>query len=143
MASTRFEYREGERRIVPLKLDKDAADLTPGMAVTESGATSGYVKEVDAVAEAVIGIVVDRQLEAGTTDGDKSVLVDVSEESIYEVPPDSGTATQTMVNKTMDVGANAKSVDINGSTTDDIEVLRVDTVANTLFVRLRRTLSGV
>jgi hypothetical protein len=138
-----FEYRYGERRPILMKLDKDSADTVVGLAMTESGATSGYIKEVDALNEAVVGIAMQVVAVTGSADGDHSVLVDVSEESVYEVAPDSGSATQTMVNKTMDVGANGLTVDIDGSTRDDIEVLKVDTTANTLFVRLRRSLSGV
>ncbi len=138
-----FEYRYGERRPILMKLDKDSADTVVGLAMTESGATSGYLKEVDASGEAVIGIAMQAVVVTGSADGDHSVLVDVSEESVYEVIPDAGSATQTMVNKTMDCGANGLSVNIDASNTDDIEGLKVDTTTNSLFVRLRRILSGV
>jgi hypothetical protein len=138
-----FAYREGERRPVWMKLDKDSADTVVGMAMTESGATSGYIKEVDASGEAVIGFAMQIVEVTGASDGLCSVLVDVSEESVYEVGPDAGTVTQALVNKTMDVGANGLSVNIDASSTDDIEVIGVDTVANTLSIRLRRVLAGV
>ena len=138
-----FEYVSGVRNLVLIPLDKDSADTVRGLAVTESGATSGYVKEVDNTAEAVIGICFSEVVVTGAADGDHSVVVDISSDSIYRVGPDSGSVTQAMANKSMDVGANGLTADINGSTTDDLFVARVDVTNNKLYVQLKRTLAGV
>ena len=137
-----FEYRKGTRQLVKLPLDSTSADIEVGDAITAAGATSGYFKEVDAAAEAVVAIAYSK-VSSPTADGGAFVLADVSGESVYEVVPDAGTVTQALAMKTADVGANARSVDINGSTTDDIEILEVDTVNNKMLVRINPSLSGV
>lgn len=137
-----FEYRKGTRQLVKLPLDSTSADIEVGDAITAAGATSGYFKEVDAAAEAVVAIAYSKVF-SPTADGGAFVLADVSRESVYEVVPDAGTVTQALAMKTADVGANARSVDINGSTTDDIEILEVDTVNNKMLVRINPSLSGV
>ena len=137
-----FEYRKGTRQLVKLPLDSTSADIEVGDAITAAGATSGYFKEVDAAAEAVVAIACSK-VSSPTADGGAFVLADVSRESVYEVVPDAGTVTQALAMKTADVGANARSVDINGSTTDDIEILEVDTVNNKMLVRINPSLSGV
>lgn len=137
-----FVYRRGRRHPVKVPLDSTTAAITAGMAITASGATAGYFKEVDAAAEAVFGIAM-QDVASPSADGDATVLVDISEDSEYEVVPDAGSVTVALVGKTMDVGADAKSVDIDASTTDDIQVVGVDTTDNTLFICLKRVLAGV
>lgn len=137
-----FEYRKGERRFVMLPLDSTSADIVVGDAITASGATSGYFKEVDAAAEAVVGIAAST-VSSPSADGGAYVKVDVSRDSIYEVAPDSGNVSVALRMKTADVGADARTVDIDGSSTDDIEILDIDTNANTMRVRLNPSLSGV
>lgn len=137
-----FEYRSGRRILQLMPLDKDSADTVAGLALTEAGATAGYVKEVDAAAEAVVGIAVSVVAVTGASDGDHSVLVDVSTESIYEVGPDAGSIAQSINNNTLDVGATGLTIDIDGSSTDDIEVVRVDVTANKAWVRIKRSALG-
>ena len=137
-----FKYRKGERIVEEYPLDSTSADILVGDAITASGATSGYFKEVDALAEAIVGIAVSK-VSSPSADGGAVVLVDVSELSVYEVTPDAGSVGVTLVAKTMDAGADARSADINGSTTDDLLCVRVDEDANTLYVMLRKQPAGV
>ena len=131
-----FEFRTSPGRdIQECQLDSTSAAIVVGDAITVSGATSGYFKEVDAAAEAVYGIATQAQ-SSPSADGGKTVMVDVSRHSTYEVKPDAGTVTQALVGKSMDVGADAKTVDIDGSTTDDLVCRKVDTTNNTLHVQL-------
>jgi len=71
------------------------------------------------------------------------VKLDVSTLSIYEVGPDAGSMAVTINQNTCDVGADAKSIDINGSSTDDILILVVDTDTNKALVRLAPIIAGV
>lgn len=138
-----FEYRRGTRMIIPMPLDSSAGTIEVGTAITESGATSGYVKAVDATSEAVLGVAFSKAT-AGAADGDVEIMVDVSTQSTYEVAPTSGSIAQAQANKLVDVGANGTTVDITASTTDDLEIIRVDVDNNKAEVRIRRTaLSGV
>jgi hypothetical protein len=139
MAANRFEYRQtggAARQPVRVFLDSTTADLEVGTAVTTSGATSGYYKEVDASGEAVAGITMER-VSSPSVDGGASVLIDQSNQSVYEVPPDAGSVTEALRGKTCDVGADGKSADIDASADDSIYILDVDTDANTLRVQIR------
>lgn len=138
-----FEYRFGPRVLVKLPLDSTSANIEQGDAITASGATSGFFKEVDALAEAVVGFAV-QKVTSPSSDGNAYVLADISRESVYEAPADTGTIAITARMKTCDVGADARSINHDGSTTDDILVIEVDTDANTALVRLNSpTFSGV
>jgi len=135
-----FEYRKGVRRLIKAPLDSTSADILVGDAITASGATSGYFKEVDAAAEGVLGIAASKvTMVAAGSDGDQFVLVDVSPDSVFEVGPDAGSVTQALAGKTMDVGADARSVDIDASTTDDVYCLEADVDNNKLIIQIRNT----
>jgi len=130
-----FEYRSGTRIPILVPLDNSSAAIVVGDAITISGANDGYFKEVDGLGEAIFGIAMQDQ-SSPSADGDLYVQVDVSTESIYEVPPDSGSVTAALAGNTMDCGANARTVDINGSSTDDILCVKADVTNNKLYVRL-------
>jgi len=135
-----FEYRRGPRILVELPLDSATANITPGMAITY-GAQDGYFKEVDAVAEQVLGISVNK-VDSPSTHGGAMVKVDVSPLSVYEVGGDAAMAV-TLNGNSCDVGADAKTIDVNGSSTDDIFILVVDVDAQTALVRLSPAPTGV
>jgi hypothetical protein len=138
-----FEFRSGTRHIIPMKLDADTDAITViGTALTVTGATAGYVQNVDGSADVLVGFGTERSA-SPSADGDKSIPVDISESSIYEVPPDAGSVTQSLVGKTMDVGADGLTVNIDASSGDDLYCVKVDTVANTLFVQLRAAPAGI
>jgi len=141
MAAASFEYRRGRRELVllPLAAATDAIEI--GDAITEES-TAGYFQNVDGTGDTVIGIAA-QKVASPSSDGLLSCLVDVSKESVYEVPPDTGTVAVTIVMNTCDVGADGRSVNIDASSVDGIEVIGVDTVANTAFVRIAPTYAGV
>lgn len=139
-----FKYRKGERQPMRWPLDGSSASIVVGQAITMSGATAGYFKEVDGSGETVMGIAMENvTVAAGASDGDHTVLVDVSEASVYEVPPDTGSVAVTIVSDTCDVGADGLTINIDASATDDIVVIGVDLNTNTAFVQLRKILAGV
>lgn len=137
-----FEYVKGGRTLVKVPLDASSADLVQGQAVTASGATDGYFKEVDALAEAVTGIVV-TSVDSPAADGGAYALIDISRESVFRVAPDAGSLVVTDNMNTCDVGADGLSINRDGSTTDDIEIIQIDTDANVAYVRINPSLSGV
>ena len=133
-----FEYRSGMRMPARFGVDSGTAAITVGMALTITDAsTDGYVKDCDA-AEAVLGIAMEA-VASPTTSGDATVLVDISTESVYECPADTGTLLITEVYNTADVGSDGISVNRDASGIDDLFILTVDTVTNTALVQLRRT----
>tara|TARA_R100000808_G_C2139409_1_gene147322 strand:- start:1136 stop:1576 length:441 start_codon:yes stop_codon:yes gene_type:complete len=136
--ATGFEYvyAYGDTRVaVRLPLDADSANITVGMAITSSGATAGYYKEVDASGESVVGIAMEEK-DSPSTDGGASVLVDISESSYYRVNPDTGTVSAALRLKTADIGADGKSVNIDASATDNVKIHDVRTDDNTMLVSL-------
>ena len=137
-----FEFRKGERKIVKCLLDSTSAAILVGDAITITNATAGYFKEVDASGEAITGIATSESA-SPAADGDLFVMVDISPLSMYEVPPDAGSVTQALAGRTADCGADARSVDIDASATDDIVIAEVDVDANTMLIRLNPTFTGV
>lgn len=137
-----FEYRHGPRIPRLFKLDSSAADILVGDAITITDATDGYVKEVDALGEAITGIAM-QDVTSPSADGDKEILVDISELSVYEVPPDAGSITQALMGNSCDVGADARSIDINGSSVDNIAIHDVNVTDNKAHVSIIRTFTGV
>ncbi len=137
-----FEYRKGDRQIMKLPLDSTSADITPGLAITLSGGTAGYHKEVDASGEAVVGISVNT-VASPSADGGAFVHCDVSPDSIYEVGPDAGSVTAALAGLTADCGADGASVNIDASATDDILIVEADATNNKMLVRLVPQPSGV
>jgi len=92
--------------------------------------TAGYVGQ-----GAAGGLPLGVAMQACTTpssDGDVSILVDVSEDSIYEYPADTGTVSQGLCGRTVDIGG-AQSIDIDASTDDIIRVWEINTDRNTVY----------
>ena len=137
-----FDFLRGQRSVVMLPLDSTSADIVVGTAITASGATDGYFKEVDATGELVVGIAMS-DVSSPSADGAASVKVDVSRHSLYLTDPDAGSVAVTLLMNTADVGADGLTVNIDASVTDDIEIVAVDTSANTLTVRLNQAFPGV
>ncbi|MEL6347730.1 MAG: hypothetical protein AAFV53_31785 [Myxococcota bacterium] len=131
-----YGYRRGNRRVVAYPLDADAADIAKSTAITKADATAGYFKEVDAAGERVSGFATASVL-SGAADGDKEVLVDISNESVYEFPPDAGTVSLALIGSTCDIGADGRTIDIDGSADDSLMIVDVNLTRNTVYVRLR------
>lgn len=135
MALDSFGYREGPRMLVSLPVDSSTADITAGDIL--AWGTAGYVQQAAAGANIVAGIAAET-VASPSADGDVSILVDVSELSIYEFPPDAGNVTQAIVGTTMDVGG-ARSANIDASADDVVVCVRVDVDANTGFFMFKTT----
>jgi hypothetical protein len=138
MASPPYGYRFGPRQLINMQLDGATAAVVAGDFMVMG--TAGYA-QVAAAGELPIGIAAGDQV-SPTADGDLSVLIDISPDSVYEYPPDAGTVTQGLVMTTMDIGG-AQSINIDASLDDIITVVKVDLLANTLFVKLTPSPLGV
>lgn len=138
MAADKYGYRFGERMIVEYGVDSTGGTISAGDHV--KWATAGYVA-VCSAGDNPIGVAVADQV-AGSADGDVSVRVDISEWSVYEYPPDTGTVTVGLAGLTCDLGG-ARSIDIDASADDNIKIVSVDTSANTVLVRHLYPTTGV
>ena len=138
MAADKYGYRNGPQCLVSYGVDSTGGTINAGDHVKM--VTDGYVG-VCGSGDTPIGVAVSNQT-AGSADGDTTVLVDVSEWSLFEYPPASGTVTVALIGKTCDLGG-ARSIDITASTDDNIIIVNVDTTANTLLVRHSYPHSGV
>lgn len=65
-----------------------------------------------------------------------SILVDISEASVYEFPPDTGSATAAQAGKTCDVGG-ARSINVDATADDNVIIHSVDTDANSVLVSFK------
>lgn len=119
----------GTPLLVSMPVDSSSADISQGDFV--SLATAGYIKQA-AAGDLPVGVAQD-SVSSPSADGDVSILVDVSCETIYRRDPDAGSVTQALVGTTMDVGG-AQSVNIDASDDDCIVCVGVDTDNNKLLV---------
>jgi hypothetical protein len=132
-----FEYRGGERNIVVYPVDKDSAAIIQGSLITTAGATAGFVQRVDANGEVVIGVALDPLTDFGAADGDRTIRVDISRDSVYEVRPSTGSVGVANLQKKFDSAADGKTVRFGAtSTVGDIECVGVSTARNTIQVRI-------
>jgi len=138
MAADKYGYRFGPRVIIQCPVDASTTALDAGDMVVLG--TAGYVQKA-AAGDLVMGVTCDK-MAVPAADGDALINVDISRESVYEYPPDTGTVTAGLLFKTCDVGG-ARSVDIDATVDDCLEIVRVDVTNNTVYVRLRPTFAGV
>lgn len=126
----------GQHRVVAnvrVLIDDGSAAITEGDALTTAGATAGYYRRVDAAAEAVAGFAMG-DAASPAADGGTSVLMDFSKGNVYRFPADAGTVTQALVGTSLDIGADGRSIDINGTSTADLLVVSVNLALNTCDV---------
>lgn len=133
-----YGYRSGPRIPVLKPVDADTSAISVGDILTVG--TTGYVKQASA-GENIYGVAM-QAVASPSADGDVSILVDVSEDSVYEYPPDAGSVTQTLAGQTCDVGG-AQTIDIDASLDDNVKIHKVDTDANTVFCSFSLTFTGV
>lgn len=139
MAADKYGYRYGMQLPVTYGVDSSVATvLRPGDHV--KWATAGYVT-VAGAGDNPIGVVMSVAT-PGSADGDATVLVDVSEWSVYEYPVSAGTVSAAVLGLTCDLGG-ARSIDITASADDNIKIVQVDTVNATVFVRHLYPTTGV
>ena len=127
-----YGYRFGPRVLVSKPLDSTSAAITAGDIMTTTDASAGYIKEADATGELFAGIAVESSASPGA-DGDLSILVDVSQASVYEYPADSGTAAAEDAGFTCDIGGT-RTINWDATVVDNVKIHKVDTDAATLFV---------
>ena len=138
MPDTLYGYRRGPRNPVQARLDASTATININDLLTLG--TAGYYQQA-AAGDVVHGVAMQRST-APAADGDKVILMDISTESVYAFPPDTGTVTVALIGKTCDVGG-AQSIDIDATLDDCILIRDVDTVANLVYVQVRPAFAGV
>jgi len=140
MATDTNGFRQGSRTLVSLKVDSSTSvPIEAGDIVTL--ASAGYVKQATA-GDVAYGVAASRLASAPAADGDAEILVDISPNSVYEYPPDSGLVDLTKLFKTCDVGG-ARSVDHDATVDDTLLIVGADTAKNTYLVQIRPTFAGV
>lgn len=125
-----YGFRKGERDIVTAKVDSSTSTIVTGDILTL--ATAGYVKRASAT-DTPCAVAIDGCTAPGS-DGLTTIRVDVSPESVYEYPADSGSVTQALAFTRVDVGG-AQSIAIAATTDKVFLVTEVDTVKNTVIGR--------
>jgi len=133
--ATGFDFAYGERLLVRVPLDSTSANIEVGDAITSSGATAGYYKEVDASGEPTIGIAMEK-VTSPAVDGEATVLVNISQNAYYRVNPDAGTVSSALRFKTADIGADGRTVNIDASATDNVKMHDYRTADNTILVSI-------
>lgn len=130
MADLKYGLVHGNEVGVPYLVDSSTATITVGDFV--SLATAGYIKAA-AAGDIPVGVAMESCTAPGA-DGGKTILVNVSADCVFRYPPDAGSVTQGLVGLTCDLGG-ARSLDIDASTDDVVEILAVDTDNNFALVR--------
>lgn len=138
MGSPQYGARKGRRLPVYAQVDSTSAAIEVGDLLTV--ATTGYVKQA-AAGETLRGVAMSA-VASPAADGDLSVLMDISEETIYAYPPDAGTVTQALVGTSMDIGG-AQSINIDASTVDNVFVDEVDIDGNLVLCHFSFAFTGV
>ena len=138
MGSPQYGARKGRRLIVRAPVDSATADIEVGDLLTLG--TAGYVQQA-AAGETLVGVAV-TAVASPSADGGAYVEMDISEETIYEFPPDTGTVTEALRFAPCDVGG-PKSINIDASLVDNVLIVDVDTDSNTVFCTFTFTHAGV
>ena len=129
-----YGYRFGPRVLVSLPVDGSSAAITAGDVVASRD--SGYIEQAGDADTLIKGVAVE-SCASPSADGGVSILVDISQESIYEYPSDT-TATAAQAGKTCDL-AGARQVKSAGTAVDNVYIHKVDTDSNTCFVSFKTT----
>lgn len=138
MAGDKYGYRFGERVLVKVPVDSSTTAIEAGDMITLG--TAGYAQQA-AAGDIAYGVAYDR-VAVPSADGDAYVVVDISRESVYEYPPDTGSVTAALLFLTCDVGG-PRSINIDASTDDCIEIVQANVTDNTVFIRLLPIFAGV
>src|SRR5574343_98123 len=137
---TMYGYREGARSPVQaLVATGGTFPIKVGDLISIS--SGGYVSQA-AAGDVAFGVAMAQIDTDPGTNGYATLLVDTSQESIYEYPPDAGTVSQALVGKTCDVGG-AKSINIDASADDCILIVAANTDRNTVRIQLKTSYTGV
>ena len=136
MADLSLGYVSGPRDLQRYKVDS-AATFEAGQMVSIDA--QGFL--IKAISGAnVCGVAFEPQDSASGTDGETSVLVDISPLSIYRFTATG--VTQAMLQKTCDV-AGAQAIDVAASTDGCIKIVGVDVAGALALVQIKHVPSGV
>lgn len=138
MSSTVYGYRYGTREPRTVRLDSTTSTISVGDFLVLD--TAGYYEQCGANGEAQC--VAMQASTAPSSDGLKTILADFSTSAVYEYPADTGSTVVGDIGKQCDVGG-AQSVNRDASATGSgadgcLQIVDVNTTANTLFVRLAK-----
>lgn len=137
MASVQYGYRYGDRNLVSLPV-KASETWEAGDAVKLS---SGFLAKCGA-GDSVYAIAFDAVPTAPSANGDLSVLVDLSTDSVYEWPVGTGTISQAMQGQTCDI-SGSQGLDVTASADDCILIVKPNVSANTALIQIRPAATGV
>jgi len=137
-ANPRYGYVKGERVTLACPVDASTTAIVAGDMLTLG--TAGYVQQA-AAGDIPYGVAMD-PCAVPAADGAKSVLVDISKDSVYRYPPDAGSVTQALLFKTCDVGG-PQSINIDATVDDVIYIVGVDVDSNTVLIQIAPTPAGV
>jgi hypothetical protein len=115
-------------------LDSTSTAIVAAQMLTKEDATAGFVKEVDAANEQVTCVAVSAGA-SPAADGGTEIQGCIDPNQLFVYPPDAGTVTVALRGTLMDAGADGRSIDINGSTTNDVHCIDVDVARNLVYVR--------
>lgn len=134
-----YGHKYGNQILVKVPVDSSTAAISCGDILTLG--TAGYYKKASA-GDDVHGVS-QQDLAAFTgSDGDYSILMDVSETSVYRYPVGTGTLTVAMRGKTCDI-AGAQSIDVTASADDQVVIVECDTANNIALVTFKPLRAGV
>lgn len=134
-------YRSGRREIRSVLIANTAAAIAKGDFLKEDAAGTQYMTKAGAgdiprcVALEAVALA-----DIPSADGGLSILAEHSEDALFEYPADTGTVTNALVNKTMDLGG-AQSIDIDATVDDVFTCLAVNTDKNSVLGRVNFSLS--
>lgn len=130
MADLSYGYVYGPQVLISVPVAAASADIVRGDMITIS---SGYAAQASA-ADALFGFCVDAAT-SPSANGDVSILVDISRDSVYRYPINTGSAAQTNLTNAAaaDVGG-PQSVDVTSPANNDIKIVAVETATNTYLI---------
>ncbi len=134
-----YGWKNGSGRFTTYPVANTSA-IAQGDIVMIEAATVGGVGSVQCVTKFTAtnepcGVAIEAS-DAPTAHGGNYIKVYNDPNDRFEYPPDTGTVDGTLVWKTMDLGG-AQSIDIDGSTYDNVICTAVDSRKNTLEVRIK------
>lgn len=137
-------YRSGPSQVRRYPVGNTSAISIGDILIEDADASLPYVSRAAAGANAPLGVALEAVPTAPTNDGDVWIEVETSTQAIFEYPPDAGTVTATLRDKTCDIGG-VQSIDIDASADDNIIIVDVDTDKNSVLCRIKFDLnrSGV
>lgn len=127
-------------RSVKMKVGNSGSIVAGDIVIEDADASFPYIEAADAGANVPIGVAMESSA-APTTDGDYEVLVCIDPQAIFQYPPDTGSATATLIGNTMDIGGS-QSLNIDAGDDNKILIVDVDVENNLLKCMIDFTNAG-